>query len=56
MSLNENGRDPESGAPAPIFASSWMALLLLLRNEFGNLYSGLAAQELEDGEDGNTLN
>ncbi len=36
MNTTENGHDPKLGAPAPLFASSWMALLLLLRKEFSH--------------------
>lgn len=37
MNMTENGQDPGFRAHAPLFASSWMALLLLLRKEFSNV-------------------
>lgn len=33
MNMSENGHDPELAPPAPLFASSLMALLMLLRAE-----------------------
>ncbi len=45
MSMSNEGGDRERAAPLPIFASSWMALYLMLKREFESLRDDAADAE-----------
>lgn len=40
MNMSDDSRKPEFGLPAPLFASSWVALLLVIRKELSNFIPG----------------
>lgn len=57
MNMSDDRHDPKIGLPDPLFASSWMALLLLLRNELSNRITGASEQgDAADSDNNASLN